>query len=90
MNKIEHLGMGTCARIKVSQDSDKAEQKVKWFLKVHKTYKRLWQAYFNFFPKFLFRFTFYKIFHFHPPENEKQSSDILQHSQNRPTGILCN
>ena len=43
MDKIK--GMGTCAKIEISQDADEAEQKVKWFLKVHKTYKRLWKAY---------------------------------------------
>ena len=39
INKIEHEGLGTCARIKISQDADNAcaEQKVKRFLKVHKT-----------------------------------------------------
>ena len=37
MDKIEHEGMGTCARIEISQDADNADQKVKWFLKVHKT-----------------------------------------------------
>ena len=46
MNKIEHEGMGTCARIDISQDADNTDQKVKWFLKVHKTYKFLWEAYF--------------------------------------------
>ena len=46
MNKIEHEGMGTCARIDISQDADNTDQKVKWFLKIHKTYKLLWEAYF--------------------------------------------
>ena len=36
MNKIEHEGMGTCARIEISQNADNADQKVKWFLEVHK------------------------------------------------------
>ena len=47
MDKIEHEGMAACARIKISQDADTADQKVKWFLKVHKTYKLLWEAYFH-------------------------------------------
>ena len=29
MNKIEYEGMGTCARTEISQDVDKADQKVK-------------------------------------------------------------
>ena len=47
-NKIEHDGIGTCASIEISGDADNAEQKVKWFLKVHETYKLLWEAYLNF------------------------------------------
>ena len=39
MNKIEHEGIGTCARIEISKDADNADRKVKWFLKVHKTCK---------------------------------------------------
>ena len=38
MNKIEHEGTGTCARIEISQDADNADQKV---IEVHKTYKTL-------------------------------------------------
>ena len=34
----------TCGIIELSQDADNADQKVKWFLKVHKTYKLLWEA----------------------------------------------
>ena len=43
-----------CARIEINQDADNADQKVKWFLKVHATYKLLWEAYFplSFFPSF--------------------------------------
>ena len=37
-DKAEHKGMGTCGRTEMCQDSDNADQKVKWFLKVHKTY----------------------------------------------------
>ena len=29
MNKIEHEGLGTCARIEISQDADNVNQKVK-------------------------------------------------------------
>ena len=58
--KIEHEGMGTCARIEINQDADNADEKVKWFLKVHKTYKLLWEAYFyfSFFPSFYSRSRF--------------------------------
>ena len=38
MDKIEYERIGTCARIEISQDEDDPDQKVKWFLKVHKTY----------------------------------------------------
>ena len=46
--------MGTYARTEISQDVDNADRNVKWFLKVHKTYKRLWEAYFqcSFYPRF--------------------------------------
>ena len=54
MNKIEHEGIGTCARIEINQAADNEDQKVKWFLKVHKTYILLWGTYFqfSFFPSF--------------------------------------
>ena len=48
MNKIDYEGIGTCPRIEISQDADNADQNVKWFLKVHETYKLLWEAYFQF------------------------------------------
>ena len=48
IDKIEHEGIGTCARIEINQDADNADQRVKWFLKVHKIYKLLWEAYFQF------------------------------------------
>ena len=38
IDKIEHEGIGTCAIIKICEDAD---QKRKWFLKVHKAYKLL-------------------------------------------------
>ena len=38
MNKIEHEEIGICARTERSKDADNAEQKLKWFLKVQKTY----------------------------------------------------
>ena len=52
MDKIQHEG--TCAGIEISQDADNADQKVKWFPKVHKTYKYLRGAYFQLsvFPSF--------------------------------------
>ena len=46
MNKIEHEGIGTCATDDINQNADNKDQKAKWFLKVHKTYKLLWEAYF--------------------------------------------
>ena len=60
MNKIEHEGTGTCVKIERIQDADNAEQKIKWFLKVHKTYKLLWEAYFQ----FSFSHVFYSSSHF--------------------------
>ena len=50
MNKIEYEGIGTCARVEISQDADNADQKVKWFLKVYKTYKLLGYFQFSFLP----------------------------------------
>ena len=52
--KIEHKAMGTCAIFEINQDADYENQKVKWFLKVHKTYNLLWEAYFqlSFLPSF--------------------------------------
>ena len=38
MNKIEHEGVCTCARIEIIQDADNADQIPKWFPNV-KTYK---------------------------------------------------
>ena len=71
MNKIDYKGTGTCARIEISQDADNADQKVKWFLKVHKTYKLLCEAHFQ----FSFLPSFYSGSHFInfsilPPENK--------------------
>ena len=40
--------MGTYARIEISQDTDNADLKVKKSLKVRKTYKLLWETYFNY------------------------------------------
>ena len=37
MDNIEHEGMDACARTEISQNVDNSDQKVKWFLKVHKT-----------------------------------------------------
>ena len=54
MNKFEYKWIGTCARIEIRQDADNADQIVKWFLKVQKTLKLLWEAcfQFSFFPSF--------------------------------------
>ena len=46
--EIVHKGISSCARIEIRKDADNADQKVKWFLKVHKTYKHLWEAYLQF------------------------------------------
>ena len=83
-DKFEHEEIDTCARIEISQDVDNADQKVKWFLKVDKTCKLLWEACFQFFPKFLFMFTFYKFFDPPPPPKMKVSeidknNSLLQH-----------
>ena len=42
-DKIEHeeIGIHTFVRTEISQDADKADQNIKWFPKVHKTYKFL-------------------------------------------------
>ena len=40
------MKISTCEGIEVSQDVDNADQKVKWFPKVHEIYKLLWEAYF--------------------------------------------
>ena len=53
-NKIEHEGIGACARIEISQDADNADQKVKCFLKVHK--------HTNFCGKHIFNFLFSQVF----------------------------
>ena len=63
MNKIEHEGIGTCARIEMSQDADSADQKVKLFLKVLKTYKLCVN---NFFPSF-YTCSHFTNFLFSPP-----------------------
>ena len=72
MNKIEYEGRGTCARIEISQDAKDADKNVKWFLKVHKTYKLFWVAYFQFnFSQVSTQIhIFKKFFDFRPPENE--------------------
>ena len=44
-NKIEHEGTGTCVRIEISQDTDNADQKAKWFLKVHKGLHIIYRGY---------------------------------------------
>ena len=49
IDKSEHEGIGTCATTEISQDADNADKKVKWFVKVHKTYRLLWKAYFQLF-----------------------------------------
>ena len=61
-----------CAGTEISYDADNADQKLEWFLEVHKTYTHLMGIIFliSFFPKFLFTFTFYKFFDFHPIKNE--------------------
>ena len=41
---IGHEEIGTCPGTEISQDVDNTDQKVKWFLKVHKAYKLLWET----------------------------------------------
>ena len=64
----EHKWISTCARIDISQDTDNADQKVKWFLKVRKTYKFLWEASFqlSFSPSF-YSGSQFTMFRFSPP-----------------------
>ena len=68
----------TCVRIEIGQDAD---QKVKWFLKFHKTYKLLGKAYFqlSFFPSFYSgsHFTIFFIFTHPPPLAVVCSEPIL-------------
>ena len=50
-NRIDKLNMKRWVHVQeteTSQDANNADQKVKWFLKVHKTYRLLWEACFNF------------------------------------------
>ena len=60
--------MGTYARSEIRQDKDNADQKVKWFLKVYKTLQTFVGSILLiiFPPKFLYWFTFYQLFDFHP------------------------
>ena len=44
MKKIEYEEIATCSRIEINEDAENADQKVKWFLKVHKTFKLLRDA----------------------------------------------
>ena len=68
MGKIEHKESGICARIERDQDADNEDQKQKWILKVHKTYKLLREAYFqsSFSPSFYLR-SILEIFEIPPP-----------------------
>ena len=68
IDKIEHEGMGACARTEISQDADNAGKKVKWFLEVHKTYKPLWEAHSSdYFSQVLIHVHILQIFLFSPP-----------------------
>ena len=68
MNKIEYEGISTCARNEVSQDADDADQKSKIVSGSSENIQPFVGSIFSifFFPKFLFRFIFYKCFDFHP------------------------
>ena len=81
MNKIEHEGMRICARIDKSQDADNTDQKVKWFLKVHRNIQTFVGSIFLilFFPKFLFTFTCYKFFDFQPPPPPPRKKMRVKH-----------
>ena len=39
IDKIEHDEKHICGRIEINQDAVNADEKVKWFQKVHKAYK---------------------------------------------------
>ena len=45
IDKNKHEGMGTRCKNKINQDADNPDRKVEWFLKVHKRYELLWEAY---------------------------------------------
>ena len=53
-DKIEHEGMGICARIEISQYTDNADQKVKRFLKL--------QKHTNFCERNIFNYLFSQVF----------------------------
>ena len=52
------------------QDADMVDQKVKWFVNIHKIYKHLWETYLqlSFLPIFIHVHVL-QIFRFSPPEN---------------------
>ena len=83
LDKIEHEVIGAYARIEISQDVHNADQKVKCFLKVYKTYNFCGKYIFSYlFSKFLFTFTFYNFFDFYlppppPPPNFFSSQVII-------------
>ena len=80
--KIEHEEIGKCAGIEISQDANNADQKVKSFPKVHKTYKLLREAYFSDYlsPSF-YSHSYLKFFDFHLPENESLAQKLIEIAQ---------
>ena len=68
--------MSTCARIEISQDAYNADRKtgrkVKWCLKVHKTYKLLWEVYFKFFSQVFIQVHILQNFRFFQHYSEKR------------------
>ena len=77
-DKIEHEEIGTCAKIELSQDEDNADQKVKLFLKAHKTYKLLWEAYFKFLSSQIFiHVHILQIFRFPPPPRKSINQSMF-------------
>ena len=65
--------MSNCARIEKSQDADNADQKLKWFLKVHENITLV-----IFLPKLLLAVTIYKFFHFYRSENVSYKQKLIK------------
>ena len=79
MNKIEDEEIGTCARVEISQDANNTDQKVKWSLKVHKTYKLCGKHFFQFsFFSSFYSGSFLQIFPFLLPENERYNHKLIK------------
>ena len=70
IGKIEHEEIGSCAGIEISQDADHADQKIKWFPKVHK-HTFVGSIFFNYlFSQVFIKVHILHIFQFSPLGNE--------------------